>query len=235
MQDRMYHPLCEVYVTFRPHSRIHHPIKLIRHLALTEASLLLDTVQRRYHLHRYHVVALPVRWLAIRLCVRHYSGTTISKGLQGLRVLCRRPHPPQAWKGQTWCELYSAPAIGLYLAGAWVRAQLERASGIDLAGITHAVRGNGMQIIACSLTAGPIRMSPMEGVLPIPCRTVLLRCLQPRWRQNSIWHWQPCERVRLGMCARLCIRPHPPHAWKIKSGCEVQPAPGNGLLYLGGA
>ena len=176
-----------------------------------------------------------MRWQARRLCVRHYVGTTISKHLQGLRVLCSQPHPPQAWKGQTWCEHYSALASGLYLAGAWVRSQLERASGIDLAGITHAVRGNVMQIIACSLTAGPIRMSPMEGVLPIPCRTVLLRCLQPRWRQNSIWHWQPCERVRLGMCARLCIRPHPPHAWKIKSRFDVQSAPVNGLLYLGGA
>ena len=30
----------------------------------------------------------------------------------------------------------------------------------------------------------------------------------------------------------LHFPPYPPHAWTIRSGCEVQTAPGNGLLYL---
>ena len=80
---------------------------------------------------------------------------------------------------------------------------------------------------------GTMSKSTIDEVLPNCCRTVLRRRLLLRWRVTQIRHLHKAR--TFGSWRHSLNTPHPPHAWKVQAGCEVQPAPGNGLLYLTGA
>ena len=44
--------------------------------------------------------------------------------------------------------------------------------------------------------------------------------------------FRPVQLLHVFLGILLHSQPYPPHAWIVRSGCEVQTAPGNGLLYL---
>ena len=64
-------------------------------------------------------------------------------------------------------------------------------------------------------------------LLPRPPRARHSRSL----RRPAI-QFRPVLLLHVFLVLPLYSPPYPPHAWIVRSGCEVQTAPGNGLLYL---
>ena len=92
-------------------------------------------------------------------------------------------------------------------------------------GVSSVMLGPGCGGILCCIGQRGERLLRPARLLPRPTR--------PRRRA---FQFRPVP-LLLELLLELLLDllhfpPYPPHAWTIRSGCEVQTAPGNGLLYL---
>jgi hypothetical protein len=94
-------------------------------------------------------------------------------------------------------------------------------------GVSSVLLGPGCGGIMCCIGQRGERLLRPAPLLPRPTRPRPSSSLRRR-----AFQFRPVPLLQVFLGILLHSQPYPPHAWIVRSGCEVQTAPGNGLLYL---